>query len=49
MKVLVIEDEVRLARAIKEGLEQETYAVDLATNGDEGYQIASQSNYDLLF
>ena len=48
MKVLVIEDEVRLARAIKEGLEQETYAVDLATNGEEGYQIASQSNYDLI-
>ena len=48
MKILVVEDEHRIARAIKEGLEQESYAVDLAFDGDEGYRTASTDEYDLI-
>ena len=36
MRVLVVEDEKRLAEAVRNGLEQEGFAVDLALNGDEG-------------
>ncbi|MDQ5886574.1 MAG: hypothetical protein QG628_971, partial [Patescibacteria group bacterium] len=35
MKLLVVEDEAKLGRAIKSGLEQDGYAVDLLTNADE--------------
>ena len=34
MRILVVEDERRIARAIKEGLEQESYAVDIVHDGD---------------
>ena len=36
MRVLVVEDEVKMARAIRRGMEQEGYAVDTALDGDEG-------------
>lgn len=48
MKILVIEDEHRIAQAIKQGLEQESYAVDLAFDGEEGYNAASGDEYDLI-
>ena len=48
MRILVIEDERRIARAIKEGLEQESYAVDVAYDGEEGYNIARADEYDLI-
>lgn len=48
MRILVIEDEHRIARAIKDGLEQENYAVDVEFDGESGYGAASAEAYDLI-
>ncbi len=48
MRILVVEDEHKIAGSIKKGLEQESFAVDLAYTGNEGYDLASSENYDLL-
>lgn len=48
MKILVVEDEHRLAQAIKEGLEQERYAVDVEYDGEDGYNAARADEYDLI-
>lgn len=48
MRILVIEDEHRIAEALKKGLEQERYAVDLAYTGNDGYELASSEDYDLI-
>jgi DNA-binding response OmpR family regulator len=48
MRILVVEDEHRIAQAIKQGLEQESYAVDVAYDGEEGYNTASNDEYDLV-
>lgn len=48
MRILVVEDEHRIAQAIKKGLEQETYAVDVEFDGEDGYNAASTENYDLI-
>lgn len=46
MRILVIEDEHKIAAAIKKGLEQEKYAVDVAYTGTDGYDLASTEEYD---
>lgn len=48
MKVLVVEDEHGIANAIKTGLEEENYIVDLAYDGEVGYDLASDNDYDLI-
>jgi DNA-binding response OmpR family regulator len=48
MKVLVIEDEHKIANSIKKGLEQESYAVDVAYDGNDGYDLASSECYDVI-
>ena len=48
MKVLVTEDEVKLAQAIKRGLEQEGYAVDVAYDADESLACADAGEYDVM-
>ena len=48
MRILVVEDEHKIANSIKKGLEQESFAVDVAYTGNEGYDLASSENYDLL-
>lgn len=48
MRLLVIEDEHRIANSIKKGLEQERYAVDVAYTGTEGYDLASTEDYDAI-
>lgn len=48
MRVLLVEDEHRIAQAIKEGLEEEGYAVDVAYDGEAGYVAASSEEYDLI-
>lgn len=47
MRVLLIEDEHKIARALQRALEQETYAVDIAYDGDEGYSMALDEPYDI--
>jgi len=48
MRMLVVEDEHKIANAIKQGLEQERYAVDVAYDGDEGLNTALTDEYDLI-
>lgn len=48
MRILVVEDEHKIANSIKKGLEQEAFAVDLAFTGNEGYDLAASENYDLI-
>jgi DNA-binding response OmpR family regulator len=48
MKILVMEDEKRIADNLKKGLEFEKYSVDISYNGLEGYDLASTGDYDLL-
>lgn len=47
MRILVVEDEHKIARALKKALEQESYAVDVVYDGDEGYAMATTEPYDL--
>ncbi len=48
MRILVVEDDQRLADALKRGLEAETFAVDVATTGTDGFWMASNFAYDTL-
>ena len=48
MRLLIIEDEYKIANALKRGLTAEGYAVDLAYNGDDGLANAMEPNYDLV-
>lgn len=47
MRVLIIEDEHKIARALARALQQETYAVDVAYDGDEGHAMATTEPYDV--
>lgn len=48
MKILVVEDEPKVAGALKEGLESEGYEVTLAATGEEGFFHASSQAFDLI-
>lgn len=48
MKVLVIEDEHKIANAIRDGLEQESFVVDVTYEGNEGLNSALYEEYDLI-
>lgn len=48
VRVLVVDDDQQLARALKDGLESEGFAVDLAHDGDEGLWRATETAYDVL-
>lgn len=47
MRVLIVEDEHKIARALKKALEQESYAVDVSFDGDDGYAMATTEPYDV--
>ncbi len=48
MRILIVEDEQKIARALKKALEQEHYAVDVSFNGDDGYAMATTEPYDVM-
>lgn len=48
MRILVIEDEKKVASFIKRGLEQESYAVDIVSDGEEGQHYADINEYDVI-
>ena len=48
MRILIVEDEHKIAGALKQGLMQENYACDIAYNADEGLSSALTSDYDLI-
>jgi DNA-binding response OmpR family regulator len=47
-RILVVEDEQKVASFIKKGLEEEGYAVDIAGDGEEGLAIALEGVHDLI-
>ena len=48
MRILIIEDEKKIADSIKKGLKQEKYVVDIAYDGNIGYDLAAGENYDVI-
>ena len=48
MRILIVEDEKKVAGFIKKGLEEETYAVDVAYDGEEGFHLAEMNQYDMI-
>jgi len=48
MRVLIVEDEHKIATSIKKGLEQESFVVDIAFDGEDGYNLASTEDYDVV-
>ena len=48
MRVLIVEDELRIAAYIKRGLEEQGYAVDSAFNGREALECAQTVDYDVI-
>lgn len=48
MRILVVEDEHRIAHSLQKGLEQERFAVDVAYTGNDGYDLAISEDYDLI-
>ena len=48
MRILVVEDERKVARALREGLEHEGYEVSIAHTGEDGYFLVNTEGFDLL-
>lgn len=48
MRILIIEDSVRLADTIADALRDENYIVDIANDGLQGYENAASDIYDML-
>jgi DNA-binding response OmpR family regulator len=48
MRVLVVEDETRLAEGLRRGFEAEGFAVDLAANGTDGLWLARENEYSVI-
>lgn len=48
MRVLVVEDEKRVAAAVRRGLEAEGFAVDVALTGTDGEWLAKENKYDVI-
>ena len=48
MRILVVEDEKKVAGFVKRGLEEESYAVDVAYDGEQGQHLAEVNEYDVI-
>jgi two-component system, OmpR family, response regulator len=48
MKILIIEDEHKIANSIKKGFEQESFAVDVSYTADDGLDLALSDDYDAI-
>jgi heavy metal response regulator len=48
VRILIVEDEKKVAGFIKKGLEEETYAVDVVYDGEEGFHLAAMNQYDMI-
>lgn len=48
MRILIVEDEHKIANSIKRGFEQENWVADVAYDGEEGYDMASSEDYDVV-
>ena len=48
MRILVVEDEHKIAISMKKGLEHESFAVDVCYSGTDGYDLAASEHYDVI-
>jgi two-component system, OmpR family, response regulator len=48
MRVLIVEDEPKMAALIRRGLREESYAADIASNGDDALWMAAATEYDAI-
>jgi two-component system, OmpR family, copper resistance phosphate regulon response regulator CusR len=48
IKVLIVEDDAKVARFIQKGLSAEGFDVEVAEDGDQGWQLASERTYDVI-
>jgi two-component system copper resistance phosphate regulon response regulator CusR len=48
LRILIVEDETKVARALQEGLEREEYDVVVARSGEEGFYLVSAEEFDLV-
>lgn len=48
MRVLIVEDDHKIAGSIKRGLEQESMAVDVTYDGNDGFDLAASEEYDVI-
>ncbi|MHB1147269.1 MAG: response regulator transcription factor [Lutibacter sp.] len=48
MRILIVEDEPGIYNFLQQGLEEESFSVDIAENGNKGLQLALSGDYDLL-
>lgn len=48
MRILIVEDEPKMAKLVKRGLEEEGYAVDVSADGVDGLHMASENEYDAV-
>lgn len=48
MRILVVEDDIKIASFIKKGLQEESYSVDLSYHGDEAIYLAQINRYDII-
>ena len=48
VKVLVVEDEKKIASFVRKGLEERGFVVDVSHRGDEGYELATTHRYDVI-
>ncbi len=48
MRILLVEDEKKVAEFVARGLRAERFAVDISDNGQSGWEMASSFNYDLI-
>src|SRR5580692_8170845 len=46
--ILVVEDEIKMAKALREGLEADDYAVTVAHTGEEGFYLAQAGPFDMM-
>lgn len=48
MKILIAEDEIEIARALKVLLEKQKYSVDIVHSGDDAWDYLQQTRYDVV-
>lgn len=48
MRILIVEDEPKVTRTLVKGLEADHFAVDVAENGEDGLQLSTEIDYDLV-
>jgi two-component system copper resistance phosphate regulon response regulator CusR len=48
MRILLIEDEPKTAQALRQGLEEQNWSVDVASDGDTGLRFSTEHDYDVI-